>query len=74
MDTPCERLQNETLKGGPLDGERIHIDKFNEMLDSYYVIRGWDRETGRPKRSKLKELDLDDVADELARHSQVVEE
>ena len=66
--------QNETVIGGPLDGERLHIDKFNEMLDSYYEIRGWDRDTGRPKRSKLEALDLGDVADELAKYGQVVEE
>jgi aldehyde:ferredoxin oxidoreductase len=73
-DLPSEKLQNETISDGPLKGERLHIDKYNEMLDSYYVMRGWDRHTGRPKRSKLKELNLDDVADELARYGQLVEE
>ena len=73
-DLPSEKLQNETINDGPLEGERLHIDKFNEMLDSYYVLRGWDKETGRPKRSKLEELNLSDVADELAKHGQLVEE
>jgi aldehyde:ferredoxin oxidoreductase len=73
-DTPCERLQDETISDGPLEGERLHIDKFNDMLDSYYVMRGWDRRTGRPKRSKLKDLKLDDVADELAKCDQIIEE
>ena len=73
-DLPSERLQNETINDGPLEGERLHIDKFNEMLDSYYVMRGWDQYTGRPKRSKLEALNLGDVADELARCGQLVEE
>jgi len=73
-DQPSEKLQNETISNGPLKGERLHIDKYNEMLDSYYVMRGWDQHTGRPKRSKLKELNLDDVADELAKYGQLVEE
>ena len=73
-DTPAKRLQNETITDGPLKGERLDIDKFNDMLDSYYVMRGWDRRTGRPKRSKLKDLKLDDVADELAKYSLIVEE
>jgi aldehyde:ferredoxin oxidoreductase len=73
-DLPSEKLQNETISDGPLEGERLHIDKYNEMLDSYYVMRGWDQHTGRPKRSKLEELNLGDVADELARYGQLVEE
>jgi aldehyde:ferredoxin oxidoreductase len=44
------------------------------MLDSYYVMRGWDRDTGKPKRSKLRELNLEDIADELAKYGQLVEE
>jgi len=35
------------------------------MLDEYYELRGWDRETGWPTREKLWELDLKDVADAL---------
>jgi aldehyde:ferredoxin oxidoreductase len=73
-DTPCERLQNEEIKDGPQKGDKIHIEKFNDMLDSYYVMRGWDRHTGRPKRSKLETLKLGDVADELAKYNQIVEE
>jgi aldehyde:ferredoxin oxidoreductase len=73
-DTPCERLQNETIKDGPQKGDKIHIEKFNDMLDSYYVMRGWDQHTGRPKRSKLETLKLGDVADELAKYNQIVEE
>jgi aldehyde:ferredoxin oxidoreductase len=72
-DLPCERVQNETVKGGPQDGERLHLDKFNSLLDSYYIMRGWDQHTGRPKRSKLEELKLGDIADELARYGQIVE-
>jgi len=73
-DLPCEKLQNETIKGGPLDGERLNLEQFSSLLDSYYLMRGWDQTTGRPKRSKLKELKLGDIADELARYGQVVEE
>ncbi len=37
------------------------------MLDEYYSVRGWDKETGCPTRAKLEMLDLKDIADELAR-------
>lgn len=35
------------------------------MLDEYYELRRWDKETGWPTRAKLEELGLKDAADEL---------
>ncbi len=32
---------------------------FDEMLQAYYVARGWEPETGRPSAAKLQELGLD---------------
>lgn len=40
------------------------IVHYEQMLDEYYVERGWD-EDGIPTRRKLEELGLADVADEL---------
>jgi aldehyde:ferredoxin oxidoreductase len=34
------------------------------MLDEYYSVRGWD-ERGIPKKDKLQELALNDVAEQL---------
>lgn len=36
------------------------------MLDRYYELRGWDRETGWPKVSTLRSYGLDQEAEELA--------
>lgn len=72
-DLPSYKLQNEPVIGGPHEGERLELDKYNELLDAYYVLRGWDRQTGKPKRSKLEQLSLGDVADNLARHGQIAE-
>jgi aldehyde:ferredoxin oxidoreductase len=73
-DLPSYKMQNEPINGGPQSGERLHLDKFNELLDAYYVMRGWDRQTGRPTRSKLEGLNLGDVADELERRGQLAVE
>jgi aldehyde:ferredoxin oxidoreductase len=48
-------------KNGPIDR-----GKFEALKDRYYERRGWDVGTGRPKRAKLEELGLKDVADKLA--------
>ncbi len=37
---------------------------FNKLLDDYYQIRGWDHE-GIPTRTKLAELGLSDIAEQI---------
>ena len=41
------------------------VVELEQMLDDYYEERGWDKETGNPKRPKLESLGLKSVADEL---------
>jgi aldehyde:ferredoxin oxidoreductase len=68
LDRKDDRLigkwANEPVPNGPYKGEKIDSEKWEVMLDEYYRLRGWD-EKGIPKKEKLKELGLDDVADEL---------
>jgi aldehyde:ferredoxin oxidoreductase len=60
-----ERIENWV---NPFLNEGMGLDRqrFSELLDEYYALRGWDPETGRPTRAKLEELGLHDVAEELA--------
>jgi aldehyde:ferredoxin oxidoreductase len=62
-DTLPKRILNEPIKGGRYDGRRIR--NFDAMLDDYYNESGFDKKTGWPTRAKLKELNLQDVADVL---------
>ena len=62
-DTLPKRILNEPVKGGKYDGQRI--ENFDAMLDEYYEESGFDLKTGWPTRSKLEEVGLKDVADEL---------
>ena len=48
-------------------GIRLDVTKFRALMDEFYNIRGWDPATGWPKREKLVEVGLKDVADDLAR-------
>ncbi|MHC1635397.1 MAG: aldehyde ferredoxin oxidoreductase C-terminal domain-containing protein, partial [Candidatus Methanospirareceae archaeon] len=63
-DYPPERVFEESLKGGPNDGKKIDRGEYERMLDLYYERRGWDEE-GIPRKEKLKELGLEDVAENL---------
>ena len=53
-DTLPTRLTHEPLPEGPAKGLICHLE---EMLDEYYVERGWSRD-GIPTEAKLKELGL----------------
>ena len=56
------RLLEEPMPTGPAKGGLPDLDI---MLDDYYKFRGCDRETGYPLESKLKDLQLDFVVDDL---------
>ena len=47
------------------EGSKLDMKLFNEILDSYYTHRGWDKATGHPTRATLERLGMGDVADEL---------
>jgi aldehyde:ferredoxin oxidoreductase len=63
-DTIPERL-SQPLPDGPYKGQRLSHDELDSMLDNYYELRGWDKDTGIPTATKLKELGLDYVVKEL---------
>ena len=58
---PEHFFTNPSPGSGALPVDR---EKFDELLGMYYQMKGWD-ENGLPARSKLEELDLKDVADDL---------
>jgi aldehyde:ferredoxin oxidoreductase len=42
-------------------GKAVDRAHFEKMLDEYYELRGWDRNTGLLKQEKLKDLNLVDI-------------
>jgi aldehyde:ferredoxin oxidoreductase len=61
-DTLPGRFLKEPMPDGPAKG---HVVEIEPMLDEYYSERGWDIQTGIPKREKLEALGLKDIADEM---------
>jgi aldehyde:ferredoxin oxidoreductase len=47
------------LKPYPDGGSEGYEIPFNDMLEAYYLVRGWDFQTGYPHKDKLNELGLD---------------
>jgi len=69
-DTLNPRFTEEPMPEGPGKGQVVELEV---MLREYYEYRGLDWETGWPKRAKLEELGLGDVADELGRLGKLAE-
>ncbi len=56
----------EPFPGKVQKGALLSRKEVNRLLDDYYQVRAWDRETGLPTRETLLKLGLDSVADELS--------
>ncbi len=49
-----------------VEGRVFDRQDFEKLKDEYYELRGWDVETGLPKKETLKDFDLEDIAEGLA--------
>jgi aldehyde:ferredoxin oxidoreductase len=70
-DDPPQRLMDEPVESGPMKGERLDREKWDQMLDEYYELHGWYKETGWQTRKCLEDLDLQKVADHLEKVERV---
>jgi aldehyde:ferredoxin oxidoreductase len=61
-DALPDRFLKEPMPNGPSEGNVVNLAP---MIDEYYALRGWEKETGYPTRVELERLGLKDVADEL---------
>ncbi len=58
MDKPPVRWFKEPLTKGPLAGAKLDEEKYEQLLDYYYELRGWDKR-GVPTKETLRSLGLD---------------
>lgn len=61
MDIPPMRWFKEPLTIGPRKGSHLNINVYNQLLDWYYEIRGWDK-NGIPRKSTLESRGLSSEA------------
>jgi aldehyde:ferredoxin oxidoreductase len=64
LDVPPMRWFKEPLSEGAMKGAMLDLEKYNVMLNSYYLKKGWD-DRGIPKKSTLEGLNLSQVALQL---------
>jgi len=73
LDVPPARWFKEPLKEGAAKGAVLDLEKYNGMLNAYYVKRGWDNR-GIPKPSTLQQLGLTEEAKQLGTYVKLAEE
>ena len=56
-DTLPHRILTEPVNEGPNEGDRLSENQLNVMIDSYYRVRGWEKDGTIPSQ-KLKDMDL----------------
>ena len=66
-DLPPRRYMEEPVKSGPYSGYKCDKEKWDEMLDKFYGLHGWDKETGWQTRQCLIEIGMEDIAEKLER-------
>lgn len=64
-DYPPRRYMEESVQSGPHAGSRCDKERWDEMLDRFYELNGWDKKTGWPTWKGLEELGLGEVAARL---------
>ena len=70
MDYPPMRWFKEPLTKGPYKGQKLDLNKYDDMLRRYYHMRGWDS-NGVPTRETLEKLGLGYVVDTLSKYVEV---
>jgi len=71
-DYPPLRFMEEPIRSGPARGEILDRAQFDQMLDEYYEIHGWDKETGWQRKAQLERLGLSEIAADLERSGKIL--
>jgi aldehyde:ferredoxin oxidoreductase len=70
-DYPPKRYWNKPVKSGPYMGEYIDHETWETMLDKYYELQGWDKETSLQKKETLDNLDLENITEILLNSNKI---
>lgn len=66
-DFPPERFMKESVQTGPSKGSILLKEDWDKMLDEYYEFHGWNKKSGWQTRECLYNMDLKEIADDLAK-------
>jgi len=70
-DFPPIRYMREPIKSGTFAGQALPEDKWNTMLDDYYILEGWNPVTGQQTEAGLLVLGLADIVEKLKQYGKL---
>ncbi|MEW6696345.1 MAG: aldehyde ferredoxin oxidoreductase family protein [Bacillota bacterium] len=59
------KFSHNPIPAGPAQGRYMPEETLHKLLDEVYEARGWDKETGLPKKEMLERLNLNYVGSQL---------
>jgi aldehyde:ferredoxin oxidoreductase len=65
-DMPPRKFIDIPVDKGLYEGERLDVERWNQMLDEYYELHDWEKTTGWPTQKRLVSLGLEAVVHKLA--------
>lgn len=71
-DFPPTRYMEEPVNSGPFMGFKCDKEKWEEMLERFYELHGWDKQTSFQTRKCLMDLSLEDVVLKLEKVGKLV--
>jgi aldehyde:ferredoxin oxidoreductase len=71
-DYPPKRFREEPIQTGPFAGTSWDQAKWDELLDRFYELHGWDKETGWQTKRCLMDLEMHDVAEGLEKQDKLI--
>lgn len=72
-DLPPARYMEEEVKSGKFVGFKCDPEEWVALLDRFYELQGWDKETSWQTRECLAELRLEDVSQKLKKFGKLIE-
>lgn len=72
-DLPPLRFREQPVKSGPYKGALADESMYNQMLDEFYQLWGWDVKTGFQTRACLEGLGLHGIAEKLSKQGKLIE-
>lgn len=70
-DYPPPRCLAEPIPSGVFAGFHLTREKWDKLLDEYYEMEHWDKETSFPTRKCLEDLGLRQIADDLEKAGKI---
>ena len=62
----------QSIESGPYAGHKYDREKWGQILDTFYELNGWDKETSLQTRQCLTKLGIEAIARKLEKADKLI--